>query len=363
MSSNWGRNVRLTIFGESHGAAIGVVLDGIKPGIRLDLDFMKEQMKRRAPGRNQLSTSRQEDDEIEFLSGVVDGRTTGTPITCIIRNNDTRTIDYSEMKNTFRPSHADYTGWVKYRGFNDYRGGGHFSGRITAGLVCAGSIAMQILSDKGIFIGSHILGIGKVKGRSLLNSEISIEDIKKLQKKDFPVLDQELSIRMQDEILLAKSEQDSIGGLVETVVLGLSPGIGDPFFQSTESILSSLLFSVPGVKGVEFGRGFEISEMRGSEANDNMVFEGDKINCSTNNNGGILGGITNGMPLIFRTAVKPTPSIGKKQITVDIGLGLEKELETKGRHDPCIVSRVAPVLDAVTSIGLLDMIMEDGKWD
>lgn len=363
MSGNWGRNVKLTIFGESHGEGVGIILDGIKPGINIDFEFIKTQMKRRAPGRDKLSTSRNEADEVEFISGIVNGITTGTPITCLIRNKDLKSADYSELKTVFRPSHADHTGWVKYRGFNDHRGSGHFSGRVTAGLVCAGSIAIQILQESKILITSHIIGIGAIKGESLLNKNIKREDLEKLNKMDFPVLDEDLSNKMQEEILNAKSEEDSVGGLVETVVIGLSPGIGDPFFQSVESVLSSLLFSIPAIKGIEFGRGFEISELRGSEANDEMFFSGEEILCRSNNNGGIIGGITNGMPLVFRTAIKPTSSIGKKQNTVDVENGKNKELEIKGRHDPCIARRIVPVIEAVTALGLLEMIMEDRKWD
>lgn len=363
MSSSWGRNIKLTIFGESHGSGVGIILEGIKPGIKIDYDFIKSQMEKRRPGKDSLSSARKEVDEVELISGIFEGYTTGTPITCMIQNKDTRSGDYSETKSLFRPSHADHTGWVKYRGYNDYRGSGHFSGRMTAGLVAAGAIALKVLEGYGIHIGSHITSIGEISGSSMLNQDISRDFFELINDMDFPTIDSVMGVRMKEEILKAKSEGDSVGGSVETVVIGVNPGIGDPFFESVESVLSSLIFSVPAVKGIEFGKGFELARLKGSRANDQLCNEEGEISYLTNNNGGILGGITNGMPIIFRTAIKPTPSIGMEQTTVDISDGSEKKLIIKGRHDPCIVRRIIPVINSVTALGLLDMIMEGKKWD
>lgn len=363
MSGSWGRNIKLTIFGESHGPAVGMVLDGIMPGLKLDMDFIRSQMRRRAPGRDRLSTSRMEEDEVEFLSGIFDGYTTGTPIAMIIRNKNANPEDYYDTKKIFRPSHADHTGWVKYKGFNDSRGGGHFSGRLTAGIVCAGAIAMQILEKNGIFLASHIVGVGAVKLGKSEAADITIEDLEKLKAMEFPVLDHELAEKMQNEIIRAKQENDSVGGSVETVVIGVKSGLGDPFFDSVESVISSLLFSIPSVKGVEFGEGFDLASMRGSQASDELFYDSNDISYYSNNNGGILGGITNGMPIVFRVSVKPTPSIGQTQRTVDVESGKDTTIEIKGRHDSCIVRRIAPIIESATAIGLLDILAESKKWD
>lgn len=363
MSGSWGRNTKLTIFGESHGPAVGMVLDGIMPGLKLDMDFIRSQMRRRAPGRDRLSTSRMEEDEVEFLSGIFDGNTTGTPIAMIIRNRNANPEDYSDQKKIFRPSHADHTGWTKYKGFNDSRGGGHFSGRLTAGIVCAGAIALQALEKNGIFLASQIVGVGSVKLRESKAIDITVEDLKKLRNMEFPVLDNELADRMQEEIIRAKLENDSVGGLVETVVIGVKSGFGDPFFDSVESVISSLLFSIPSVKGVEFGEGFNLAGMRGSQASDELFYNGNEISYYSNNNGGILGGITNGMPIVFRVSVKPTASIGQTQRTVDVESGKDTTFEIKGRHDPCIVRRIAPIIESAAAIGILDILAESKKWD
>lgn len=358
MSGIWGRNIKVSIFGESHGSAIGVTIDGLPSGLELDIDEIKREMKRRAPGRNLLSTQRDEKDEFEILSGYFNEKTTGTPLAAIIRNKDEHSKDYSEIKSKMRPSHADYTGKVRYSGFNDYRGGGHFSGRITAPLLFAGAVARQILKSKGIVIGSHILSIGKISEDNFNLIKIEKEILDDLSIMDFPVVSHEKGEAMKEAILTAKENHDSLGGIIETAVINLKPGIGSPFFDSVESTLAGLLFSVPGVKGVEFGLGFDISAMEGSSANDEMYVEDNKIKTYTNNNGGILGGITNGMPVVFRTAFKPTASISKKQQTVDIEKMDNTILEIKGRHDPCIVQRAVPVVDAVTALGLLDLLME-----
>ena len=313
-------------------------------------------MKRRAPGRNNLSTPRKEADEPEILSGFFQGKTTGTPLCAIIRNNNTKSKDYGKLKDIMRPGHADYTGKIRYNGFNDYRGGGHFSGRITASIVFAGAICKQILEAKGIKIVSHIKSIGTIEDKSFLDEKITEGFINSYMSKELPLMDELKEEAMRKEILLAKEELDSIGGTVECAVLGIEPGIGNPFFDSVESTLAHLMFSIPAVKGIEFGRGFELTQMRGSQANDSMYFSGEKVLTKTNNNGGILGGITNGMPVIFKVAIKPTSSILKSQNTVNINTGEETVLEVNGRHDPCIVQRALPVIEAATAIGILDLI-------
>lgn len=356
MSGVWGNKIKLSIFGESHGSAVGINIDGLPSGIKLDMDCITNEMARRAPGRSALSTPRLEKDEFQILSGYFNGRTTGTPLCAIIFNMDKHSGDYEKTKNFMRPSHGDYTGFIKYSGFNDYRGGGHFSGRITAPLVFAGAICRQILNSKDIFIGSHIISIGKINDDHFNMADINTDTIKHLNESNFPVLNNEVQNKMQEEILKAKGEKDSVGGVVETAVINLPPGIGEPFFDSIESTLSHLLFSIPAVKGVEFGAGFEIASMKGSEANDEYYMDGNKVRTYKNNNGGINGGITNGMPVIFRAAVKPTPSIGRMQRTIDISKMEDANLEIQGRHDPCIVPRALPVIEAVTAIGVLDLI-------
>lgn len=357
MSGIWGNNIKLSIFGESHGVAIGITIDGLPSGLELDLDSINIEMARRRPGKSELSTPRNEKDVFEILSGYFNGKTTGTPLCAIIRNSDTRSKDYTEIKDKIRPGHADFTANIKYEGHEDYRGGGHFSGRITAPLVFAGAIAKQILEDKGIFIGSHIKSIGNIEDDFFNPLDIKVEDLKSLKEKSFPVLDEEKGKLMKEKILVAKEDEDSVGGVVECSIINMPSGIGSPFFNSIESVLSGLLFSVPAVKGVEFGSGFEISKMKGSEANDEYYIDEDNnIKTYSNNNGGILGGISNSMPIIFRTAFKPTASIGKTQRSVDIEKNKNIELEIKGRHDPCIVPRAFVVVEAVAAIAVLDLI-------
>jgi chorismate synthase len=356
MSGTWGSKIKFSIFGESHGKAVGITIDGLKPGIEVDLDYIKREMDRRAPGKSSLSTQRQEADSFEILSGLFKGKTTGTPLCAIIRNSDQHSKDYEQTKALMRPSHADYTGSVKYMGFNDYRGGGHFSGRLTAPLVFAGNLCRQVLEERGIIIGSHVRSIGGIKDRGFSLTDIDQNKLQSLRIETFPVLDAEAGEAMQKAILDAKAEQDSVGGVIETAVINLPAGIGDPFFDSLESTLAHLLFSVPGIKGLEFGAGFDIASMRGSEANDEYYVEDGRVRTYSNNNGGILGGITNGMPLIFRVAVKPTPSIGRTQRTVNIESMENDTIEISGRHDPCIVTRAVPVIEAVTAMVLLDNI-------
>lgn len=356
LSGMWGNNIKISIFGESHGSAIGINVDNLPSGFTLDMKEVTSEMKRRSPGNNNLSTLRKEDDEPEILSGYFEGKTTGTPLCAIIRNKDNKSKDYSKIKDVMRPGHGDYPGFVKYSGFNDYRGGGHFSGRITAPMVFAGSICKQILRKEKIEIVSHIQSIGEIKDKSFLDCDLDEELINSLKYGEFPLINKNLEDKMKNKILNAKKEGDSVGGVIECIILGVESGIGSPFFDSVESTLAHLMFSVPAVKGIEFGRGFNITEMKGSKANDEYYLDEKKIKTKTNNNGGISGGITNGMPIIFRVAIKPTPSIYKEQGTVDIRTMEETTLKIEGRHDPCIVQRALPVIEGVSAIGILDLI-------
>lgn len=351
--NTWGSKIKVSIFGESHGGGIGAVIDGIPSGMTIDTEFIKSEMQRRAPGQNRLSTPRKEADEVEILSGVFDGKTTGTPICGIIRNTNTRSKDYN--KNLLRPGHADFTGFMRYGKSHDFRGGGHFSGRITAGLVFAGAIAKQVLKMQGITIGSHIKSIHNISEKSFLDiDDLSTELLNRLTAKAFPVIDEEIGNAMQEEILTASADKDSVGGIIECAVIGAKPGWGAPFFASAESLISSIMFSIPAVKGIEFGRGFDMASMYGSEANDPFVTDGKNIFTETNNNGGINGGITNGMPVVFSVAVKPTPSIAKLQNTVDIEKMENTTIEINGRHDPCIVQRAAVVIECAAALAILE---------
>lgn len=358
MSGIWGRNLKVSIFGESHGTGIGITIDGLPSGFEIDLDKVNFEMGRRAPGKSPLSTARKEGDNVEILSGFFEGKTTGTPLCGIIRNKDNRSRDYGKLRDLMRPGHADYTGNVRYNGFNDYRGGGHFSGRITAPIVFAGAICKQILEKEGIKITSHVKSIGKVEDINFNSLEIEEEIMNNLLNMELPVLDKSVEEKMREEILNAKSEGDSVGGVIECAITGIKAGVGSPFFYSIESVIAHLLFSVPAVKGVEFGEGFNITKLRGSEANDSMYYDGDQVKTRTNNNGGIIGGISNGMPIIFRAGIKPTASIIKKQETINIKTKENEELVIEGRHDPCIVQRAIPVIECIAAIGILDLMKE-----
>lgn len=358
MSGIWGKNIKISIFGESHGVAIGVTIDGLPCGIELDLDYIKQEMQRRAPGKNSISTPRKEGDQFEILSGFFNGKTTGTPLCSIIRNSNQKSRDYDAVKSVMRPSHGDYPGHIKYDGCNDYRGGGHFSGRITAPLVFAGAVAKQILEKQGILVASHIKAIENVEDEKLDYTNIDRETMAKIKNKDFPVIDESLGEDMKNAIHSARDDRDSVGGVIEGIVLDIDPGLGSPFFDSIESRLAHALFSIPGVKGIEFGLGFEISKLRGSKANDEYYVENEKIKTYSNNNGGVTGGITNGMPIVFRVAMKPTPSISKSQRTVDISTMENTEVEVHGRHDPCIVQRAVPVVEAACALTILDFFLE-----
>lgn len=356
MANSYGKLFRISLFGESHSEAIGVVIDGVPSGIELDMDEIMFEMGRRAPGRDAFSTPRAESDVPEILSGVFNGVTTGTPICVVIKNTNTRSSDYHP--EIIRPSHADYSGQLRYNGFNDYRGGGHFSGRLTAPIVFAGALAKQIIKKENIEVFSHIKNIGKVRDDEVDYVNPDIATLKILKDKKLAFINDDRAKDAAKEILNAKGSADSIGGSIETVITGIRGGIGSPFFESVESRLASMLFSVPAVKAVEFGIGKDFSQMLGSEANDSFVIENGKISTKTNNNGGVNGGITNGMPVVFSVVIKPTPSIGKEQETVNIETKENIKAKIMGRHDPCIVQRAVPVIEAATAIVLLDLILE-----
>lgn len=356
MKNNFGTNISMTIFGESHGPCIGITLDGLPAGFKINLERIKEDMEKRK-AKGSISTQRHEDDEVEIVSGFFNGYTTGTALTILIQNKNTQSKDYSDIQYRLRPGHADFSAYEKYHGFQDYRGGGHFSGRLTAPIVAAGSICRQILETKNILIGSHIEQLYALHDAPFSNN---IDELKKqiqtLNKKEFATLDEQVAQNMEQAILEAKNEQDSIGGILESAIINLPAGIGEPFFDSIESILAHLLFSIPAVKGVSFGAGFQMAAKKGSEANDAFIMN-DTIQTKTNNNGGINGGISNGMPIIIHTCIKPTPSIYKTQETVDYKTKESQTLNIKGRHDPCILHRARIVVDSMIAFGILDLLM------
>lgn len=357
MASNFGKNISVQIFGESHGTAIGVVIDGIKAGEFIDENELMHFMSRRAPG-SKLATSRKESDTVQFISGVKEGIICGSPICAVIQNKDQHSSDYNQITNTPRPSHADYTAYIKYNKHADMRGGGHFSGRLTAPLCIAGGIAKQILSRQGIKIWAHILQIGPVKDKPFDTINPLKDNLNELSFKPLAVIDDNCGEGMRQQINKAKENKDSIGGEIECCITGIKPGLGQPMFDGIEGRLAYTLFGIPAVKGVEFGSGFLAPTLYGSQNNDEFVYEGNKIVTKTNNHGGILGGITTGMPIIFRTAIKPTPSIAKKQNTVNLSTHHNAEIEIKGRHDPCIAVRAVPVIEAAAAITMLDIIYD-----
>lgn len=346
-----------TIFGESHGNAIGVTLTGVPAGLTLDLDAIRFEMARRATGKNQLSTPRKEADEIEWLSGVFEGKTTGTPLTLMIRNTDQHSKDYTQLKVLPRPSHADYSGSVRYNGCNDYRGGGHFSGRLTAPLVAAGAIAKQLLAQKGVFVGAHIASVAGIPDAPLDSAADQRQILAEVARKEFPVLDDAAGEAMQQAILAARQELDSVGGTIECMVTGLPVGIGSPDLdENVEGVFARHLFAVPAVKGLEFGAGFALADMRGSQANDPFYMDGSAVRTRTNRSGGVNGGITNGMPVVFTVAMRPTPSIAREQDTVDLTTGQNAKLSIQGRHDPCIVHRAVPVIEAAAAMAACQLL-------
>ena len=357
MSSTYGQHLKLSIFGQSHGEAIGVTLDGFPAGMEIDMDRLLAEMARRAPGQSLLTTARREADAPEFLSGVLNGRTTGQPICILIRNTNQRSRDYGDGVDLVRPGHADYTGHVRYFGYEDWRGGGSFSGRLTAPLVAAGAMCSQWLARQGVRIACHIQRLGPVQDASLMNADPDA-DYSYLKQMHLPVLTEGLDAHMEAAAMDARNACDSVGGVIECMVTGLPAGLGAPFFDSVESQISHLLFSVPAVKGVEFGEGFGFAALRGSQANDAFRMAEGRVVTETNHSGGVNGGITNGMPVIFRCVIRPTPSIAIKQRTVSLKTGENTEVEIHGRHDPCILPRAVPVIEAMTAIAILDMWKE-----
>ena len=345
------------IFGESHGTAIGVVLEGVPSGLALDLEQIAFELARRAPGKSALSTSRREADVPEILSGVFEGRTTGTPLCAIIRNSDQHSGDYARLRDLPRPGHGDFAGSVRYDGCNDYRGGGHFSGRLTAPLVFAGAVAKQILARRGVSVGAHIRQIEGIREGSFLDTALSPALFDELARRDFPTLDEVRGQEMQEAILRARTEGDSVGGVIECAILGLPVGLGAPDFDcNVEGILSRHLFAVPAVKAVGFGVGFDCAAMRGSVYNDPLRMEGDRVVTETNHSGGINGGITNGMPVVFEAALRPTPSISLPQRTVSLSRHTDETLEITGRHDPCVVHRAVPVIEAAAALAACEVL-------
>ena len=352
MKNTFGNSVSVTLFGESHGEYIGAVIDGLAPGIEINKDYIEHMLTLRRPD-GKISTPRKEKDEFRIVSGVINGKATGTPLTILIPNENVNSSDYTQMRTVARPSHADYTAQCKYHGFQDSRGGGHFSGRITAALVAAGAICESALEKIGILIGTHVKKCAGISDRDFNDYH---SDIRALNEKTFAVLDEACEEPMKNKILEAAEDGDSVGGILETAVTGIPEGVGEPWFDSVESLISHMMFSIPAVKGIEFGAGFGFADMKGSSANDPIMIENKKIVTSSNNNGGINGGITNSMPIVFRTAIKPTPTIFKPQNTVDFKSITETVIEPKGRHDPAIVHRARVVQNAATAIVLCDML-------
>ena len=355
MSSMYGNKIKLSIFGQSHGPAIGMTMDDVPAGLPVDLEELQCFLNRRAPGQQDYATPRREEDRPEFLSGIVDGYTCGAPISAIIRNNNTRSKDYSDLKDCPRPGHADYTAQVKYGGFQDVAGGGHFSGRLTAPLCIAGGLCKQWLEAKGVQIGAHIVAIGGVKDEpshfDWVNPQLDLIGT------DFPVHNSEAGKKMREAIASARADGDSVGGIIECIVTGLPAGIGDPMFGGMESRIAQIVYGIPAVKGLSFGSGFTGSHLRGSENNDAFSVIDGKVVTTSNHCGGILGGITTGMPIVFEVAIKPTPSIVKPQQSISLSTMENKTLEIKGRHDPCIVPRAVPVVEAAAAIAVFDALI------
>ena len=358
MSSYLGKNLHVSIFGQSHSTAIGVSVDGLPAGEKIDLEELQAFLNRRAPGRDATATPRKEADSPKILCGLVDDVTCGAPLCAVIENTNTRSKDYDNLRDIPRPGHADYTAQIRYGGYQDVRGGGHFSGRLTAPLCIAGGIAIQILKRRGIEIAAHIRSVGESEDRLFDAMGESIETLQELKNKKFPVLDDEAEEAMRAVIMQAKAQQDSVGGVVECIVTGLPAGLGDPMFGGVEGRLAGVLFGIPAVKGVEFGAGFDVAKMRGSENNDPFMMENGAVRAKSNRAGGILGGITTGMPLVFRMAFKPTPSISREQDSISLRRGENAKLIVEGRHDPCIVPRAVPVVEAAAAVVLLDILLD-----
>ena len=360
MSSSFCGNIRISIFGQSHSGGIGCVIDGLPSGEKIDLDELQAFLSRRAPGKNAWSTPRKEADMPEILSGLADGVTCGAPLSAVIRNTNTRSQDYSELRDIPRPGHADYTAHIRYGGYQDVAGGGHFSGRLTAPLCIAGGICKQILERRGITIGAHILRIQNETDLPFDPVNLIQDELLAPGGKEFPVIDDGAGMRMQAAVQAAREACDSVGGVIECAAAGMPAGVGDPMFDGMENRIARIVFAIPAVKGIEFGAGFEVARMTGSQNNDPFRMDGGRVCTSTNNAGGILGGITNGMPVIFRAAIKPTPSIAQEQDSISLSRKENTILAVRGRHDPCIVPRAVPVMEAAMAIALTDAILEKG---
>lgn len=364
MASVFGNVIHLSIFGQSHSPAIGCSLDGLPAGVELDLDALQRFLDRRAPGRSDTATMRREADAPEFVAGVTDGRTDGAPLAAIIRNADTRSGDYAGLRRVPRPGHADYPARIKYRNMHDVAGGGHFSGRLTAPLCVAGGIALQALEGCGVRVAAHIANLGPegIPDEPLNPMEADPGQLAAIASHELPCIDADAASRMREAILSARSELDSIGGVVECAAYGMPAGVGDPMFDGIENRIARIAFGIPAVKGVDFGAGFGAAYLKGSENNDAYRMVGGAVRTETNRAGGILGGITTGAPVVWQMAVKPTPSIGRAQRSVDMDEGTDTELTVRGRHDPCIVPRAVPVAEAACALALLDALLEDGRF-
>lgn len=361
MSSIFNGNIKISLFGESHGKAIGAVLDNIPAGEKIDFNEILAQMSRRSPGVNSCSTQRREDDYPEILSGILNEYTTGAPIAAIIKNKDVISKDYEDLKDIPRPGHADFPAAVKYNGFNDFRGGGHFSGRLTAALTFAGAVCRQIVEKRGIKIGAHVLSVGEIKDENFDETNIQDSLISKLNSSSFSVINTKQKIKMEQKILEVKNQNDSIGGSIECAITGFPVGLGEPIFGGVESLISALVFSIPAIKGIEFGAGFKTMYLNGSENNDEFILKDGKIATKTNNHGGILGGLTSSMPVIFKVSVKSTPSIALEQTSINMATKEMAKIQVKGRHDSCIVPRVVPVVEAIAAIAALDLMIGGQK--
>ena len=355
MSSEIGKKIKVSVFGESHGTAIGAVIDNLPPGEYIDFDELQAFLKRRQGGNNKYSTPRKEDDIPEIISGIKDGYTTGAPLCILIKNNNTRSSDYNV--DVPRPGHADFSAHIKYNGFCDLRGGGHFSGRLTAPICAVGGILLQILKRRGIEIVAHLLSVVNASDERLNNLSLDHNQLTKIKNGGFPVLSSDAGEKMQDVILSAREEGNSVGGCIECGIYGIKAGIGNPIFDGIENAIASAVFGIGGVKGIEFGIGFEASKIKGSECNDEFYVEDDTVKTKTNNNGGILGGITTGMPVTFNVAFKPTPSISIEQQSVSFSHNENTSLSVKGRHDPCIAVRAVPCIEAISAIAVLDFLL------
>ena len=357
MGSFFGDKIRISVFGESHGTAMGVIIDGLPAGEEIDMNEVYVQMQRRAPGGDKTATPRKEADFPEVLSGMLNGKTTGAPLAAVIHNTNTRSSDYGNLISSPRPGHADYTAYLKYGGCNDIRGGGHFSGRLTANIVFAGAVARQILKRKGITIAAHIYSIGNAYDAPFEPCGITDELTDKLNKSKFALVNDDCENSMRELVEAARLDGDSVGGIIECIIQGMPKGVGDPMFNGVENVISAAAFGVPAVKGIEFGSGFSGTMKRGSENNDEFYYdEQGNIRTYTNNHGGALGGITSGMPIIFRAAVKPTPSVSVEQKTVNLQTGENTTVVVKGRHDPCIVPRAVPVIEAAAAIAVINVL-------